>query len=216
MKKTKRQFCMAITLVLSMALTACGNTTQVQDKTEDVSQTETIFESTDATSDDRDSHEDQQRQDRDGFNGDGMGNRMQGGNGGRGGNGGGMTRENDPKIQEILDGNADKFEQMIFEDTETGMTLEYSLYIPEDYNSSEEYPLVMFIPDSSGSGKSARQLVEQYYGASVWVTEEEQQKHPSFVMVPAFTETVVDDNWNKCIDRGRGRDGAYGILQLWI
>lgn len=197
MKKAKRQFCIVISAFFLMSLTACGNTTQMSDQSEDVSQVETPLESTDAGTDHSESHENREQQNRDGFNGGGMEGGGQGGNGGRrGGNAGGMVSENDPEIQKVLDTNADKFEQLIFEDVETGMTLEYSLYIPEDYDSSDQYPLIMFIPDATGPGKSARQLVEQYYGATVWVTEEEQQKHPSFVMVPAFTETVVDDNWN--------------------
>lgn len=197
MKKVRKLSCIVISVFLFMSLAACGNTAQAPDKAEDVSEMETPQESADAGADNAVSHENGERQTRDGFNGGGMGGRMQGGNGGgRGGNAGGMTNENDPEIQEVLDANADKFEQFIFEDAETGISLEYSLYIPEDYDSSGQYPLIMFIPDATGSGKSARQLVEQYYGAAVWVTEEEQQKHPTFVMVPAFTETVVDDNWN--------------------
>ena len=54
----------------------------------------------------------------------------------------------------------------------------------------------MYIPDASGASKSAKEIVEQYYGADVWVTDEEQAKHKSFVLVPAFSEVVVDDDWN--------------------
>ena len=104
--------------------------------------------------------------------------------------------ENDPEVQEVIDSTSDKFIQDTFTDPDAGVTLEYSLYIPDDYDETEEYPLIMFIPDSSGSGKSAAQLVEQYYGAAVWATDDEQEKHPSFVLVPAFSETVVDDSWN--------------------
>ena len=119
------------------------------------------------------------------------------GGGMRGGPGGGMMAvSNDPEIQAVLDENADKFEQRVFDDPDTGISLEYSLFIPEGYDGTSAYPLLMFIPDSSGSGKTARQLVEQYYGAAVWVTEADQAKHPCFVLVPAFSETVVDDNWN--------------------
>lgn len=117
--------------------------------------------------------------------------------GGRGGNGGGnMEVQNDEEIQKILDENAGKFEQYDFSDEATGQTLEYSLFTPEQYDDSKEYPLIMFIPDATGSGKSAKEIVEQYYGAVVWAAEEEQAKHASFVMVPAFSETVTDDNWN--------------------
>ena len=121
----------------------------------------------------------------------------QGGPGGmHGGVGGGMMSAADPEIQAVLDENADKFEQHVFDDPATGISLEYSLYIPEDYDESASYPLLMFIPDSTGAGKTARQIVEQYYGAAVWVTDEDQAKHASFVLVPAFSETVVNDDWS--------------------
>jgi len=122
----------------------------------------------------------------------------QGGPGGsmRGGAGGAMMSATDPEIQAVLDENADKFEQFVFDDPVTGISLEYSLFIPEGYDGSASYPLLMFIPDSTGAGKTARQIVEQYYGATVWVTDEEQAKHASFVLVPAFSETVVKDDWS--------------------
>lgn len=53
----------------------------------------------------------------------------------------------------------------------------------------------MFIPDATAPGKTTKEIVEQYYGADIWVTEEEQEKHPSFVLVPNFSEVVVDDGF---------------------
>jgi len=114
----------------------------------------------------------------------------------RGSRGGGMMMENDEEVQAALDEAAQKFIQETFTDPDTGYQLEYSLYIPADYTDDESYPMIMFIPDSTGSGKSAADIVSQYYGAAVWATDEDQEKHPSFVFVPAFSETVVDDNWN--------------------
>ena len=111
-----------------------------------------------------------------------------------GGMGGGMT-QNDEEVQAVLDANASKFQQFTFTDEETGISFEYSLYVPEDYNASQSYPLIMFIPDSTGAGKTAAQIVSQYYGGTVWATEEEQARHASFVLVPAFTGTVTTDNW---------------------
>ena len=130
-----------------------------------------------------------------GFGGPG-GMRGPGGNGGnRGGNMGGGMVENDSEIQAVLDENASKFQQFTYNDAETGITFEYSLYIPEDYDEAQEYPLIMFIPDSTGAGKTALQIVQQYYGATIWVTDEDQAKHASFVLVPAYTGTVTTDNW---------------------
>ena len=106
-----------------------------------------------------------------------------------------MTVSVDPELQEVLDMNAEKFEQHTYIDPDNGYELEYSLYIPETYNGTEAFPLLMFIPDATGAGKSAKEIVQEYYGATVWVTEEDQAKHPAFVLVPAFSETVVNDNW---------------------
>lgn len=117
-----------------------------------------------------------------------------GNGGGPRGGGGGMT-ENSPEIQAVIDANSSKFTQLTYDDEETGVTLEYSLYVPENYDENTSYPLIMYIPDSTGAGKSAKEIVEQYYGANVWVTDEDQAKHASFVLVPAFSETVVNDNW---------------------
>ena len=125
-------------------------------------------------------------------NGGGFGN----GDHGNGGGPGGMHMETDPEISAVLDAAAPNFEQFTFEDSETGDTLEYSLFIPDGYSPEESYPLIMFIPDATGAGMSASELPGRYYGAAVWATEEDQEKHPSFVLVPAFTETVVDDDWN--------------------
>ena len=100
--------------------------------------------------------------------------------------------ETDPEIVSVINEGADKFAQFTFEDEESGISLEYSLYIPEDYDESQEYPMLMYIPDASGASKSAKEIVEQYYGADIWVTDEEQEKHKSFVLVPAFSEIVVE------------------------
>lgn len=125
-------------------------------------------------------------------------NNMQGGGNrdGMQGGGGQTAEETDPDVLAVIEEGSDKFEQFTFEDSENGVSLEYSLYVPENYDENEEYPLIMFIPDSSGAGKSAKEIVEQYYGADIWVSADEQAKHESFVLVPAFSEVVVDDDWN--------------------
>lgn len=135
--------------------------------------------------------------DRGGRDGEGpMDRNGRGGAGPMGGRGGQMAVETDEAVLAAIKDGAEKFTQMTFEDEKTGTSLEYSLFIPENYSETEKYPLIMYIPDATGAGKSAREIVEQYYGADIWVSDEEQEKHPSFVLVPAFSETVVDDDWN--------------------
>ena len=56
--------------------------------------------------------------------------------------------------------------------------------------------MIQFIPDSSAVGRGTDYVLTQGWGGLIWATEEEQAKHPAFVVVPVFTETVVDDNFN--------------------
>ena len=101
---------------------------------------------------------------------------MRGGNGGpgsmRGGNGGGTDKSGDAELQTMIAEVAPKFQLLTYEDAETGTALQYQLYIPENYDETQSYPLIQFIPDSSVVGRGTD------------------------VVVPIFTETVVDDSFN--------------------
>ncbi len=96
---------------------------------------------------------------------------------GRGERSGGGRAENSDEQQAVIDATSEKFDQFTYTDEETGITLEYSLFIPKNYDESETYPLIMFIPDSTGAGKSAKEIVQQYYGADVFASDEDQEKH---------------------------------------
>lgn len=98
--------------------------------------------------------------------------------------------------QALIDATKAKFTQETYTDAENGVTLDYNLFIPDDYDETVSYPLIMFIPDSSAAGKSCEEVLSQYYGADIWASDGEQEKHASFVFVPAFSETVVDDDFN--------------------
>lgn len=189
MRKNKRY--LALWMGCCIALSGCAGSRTVNDETEAVPSEEITSEaaqtesSAEASGDKTETGEDQQKAERGDRGGDHAGGR-----------GGQMAVETDEAVLAVIEEGAEKFTQMTFSDEESGIDLEYSLYVPEDYTEGESYPLIMFIPDSSGAGKSAKEIVEQYYGADIWVSDEEQEKHPSFVLVPAFSETVVDDNWN--------------------
>ena len=131
---------------------------------------------------------------RDGQGGPGGGHGP-GGPGG-GGHGGGVDKSSDAELQTMISEVVPKFELLSFEDEESGTSLQYWLYVPENYDEGTEYPLLQFIPDSSAVGRDDEYFLTQGWGGLIWATEEEQAKHPSFVVVPIFTETVVDDDFN--------------------
>ena len=116
--------------------------------------------------------------------------------GGRMGGGGQTDKSSDAQLQAMIAEVAPKFQLLTYEDAQTGTTLQYQLYVPEDYDDSESYPLIQFIPDSSVVGRGTDAVLTQGWGGLIWATEEEQAKHPAFVVVPVFTETIVDDSFN--------------------
>ena len=121
-------------------------------------------------------------------------NGQRGGN--RGGNGGAVDKSADTELQTMITEVAPKFELVTWDDPETGISLQYQLFVPADYDPNEKYPLIQFIPDSSVVGKGTDYVLTQGWGGLIWAAEQEQAKHPCVVVVPVFTETVVDDSFN--------------------
>lgn len=89
---------------------------------------------------------------------------------------------------------ADKFEQKTYSDSESGLSITYNLYLPEDYDASGSYPMVVFIGDSSCVGNDATVSLTQGRGGLVWATGEWQSVYPAIVAVPTYPETILDDH----------------------
>ena len=89
---------------------------------------------------------------------------------------------------------ADKFEQKTYTDSESGLSITYNLYLPEGYDASASYPMVVFIGDSSCAGNDATVSLTQGRGGLVWATEEWQTVNPTIVAVPTYPETILDDH----------------------
>lgn len=87
-----------------------------------------------------------------------------------------------------------QFTQETYTDSETGLAITYNLYLPKDYDASKSYPMVVFIADSSCTGKEATVSLTQGRGALVWATEEWQSAYPTIVAVPTYPETILDDH----------------------
>lgn len=108
--------------------------------------------------------------------------------------GGAIDKSGDLELQSLIADEEGKFQQFEYTDSETGKTLPYNLYIPTNYDSTKSYPMVLFIADSSVVGKDTTAPLTQGYGALVWVTQEAQEKHECFVLVPEYPEKIIDDH----------------------
>lgn len=89
---------------------------------------------------------------------------------------------------------ADKFEQVEYADSQSGLSVTYNLYLPEGYDENGSYPTVVFIADSSCAGDDATRSLTQGRGALVWASDEWQSVNPSIVVVPSYPETILDDH----------------------
>ena len=89
-----------------------------------------------------------------------------------------------------------KFKQFTFNDSQTGKTMEYNLLVPEGYDGTASYPLVLFMADASTVGKEVTAPLTQGYGALEFASDRDQRLHPSFVLVPQYTDWAVQDDWS--------------------
>lgn len=107
-----------------------------------------------------------------------------------------VNKSSDMELQEMITSEVSKFQTFVFNDTESDVVIEYNLYIPESYDETKTYPLVMFIPDSSLVDKGLEASLIQGWGGLIWATDLEQAKHESFVLVPTYTGGITNDSVN--------------------
>lgn len=94
----------------------------------------------------------------------------------------------------LVEQYANQFEQVEYTDDETGLSITYNVFLPEGYDESQSYPMVVFIGDSSCAGTDATYSLTQGRGALVWAADEWQEQNPTIVIVPTYPETILDDH----------------------
>lgn len=104
-----------------------------------------------------------------------------------------INKDSDSTFVSLKNESLGKFKQLTFEDAETGKTMEYNLLVPEGYDGTKSYPLVLFMADASTVNKGVTTPLTQGYGALEFASDRDQQKHPSFVLVPQYTTWTVGE-----------------------
>ena len=107
-----------------------------------------------------------------------------------------MDKSSDKVLQDLIAETVDKFQVLTYVDKQNNDTMTYNLFIPDNYDSTKKYPLVMFIGDASTSQKEASVPLTQGYGGIIWASAEEQAKNPCFVLVPQYKTKTVQDDFN--------------------
>ena len=98
-----------------------------------------------------------------------------------------------PDLETLVAEVTDSFEQAIYTDPDTGEELPYNIYLPEDYDASKTYPVVLYIADSSLVGQDVTAPLSQY-GALIWASDEQQAVEESIVIVPEYPDVIIDDH----------------------
>jgi len=78
----------------------------------------------------------------------------------------------------------DSFRKKTYHDPATGVTMGYRLFVPEGYDSTRNYPLVLFLHGAGESGSDNEFQLTANQGATMWAKPREQARHPCFVLAP--------------------------------
>ena len=107
-----------------------------------------------------------------------------------------IDKDSDSVFVSLKKETLDKFKQLTFNDARTGKTMEYNLLVPEGAEAGQKYPLILFMADASTAGKEVTAPLTQGYGALEFASDRDQKEHPSFVLVPQYTDWAVQDDWS--------------------
>lgn len=95
------------------------------------------------------------------------------------------------KVSEFEEKIAQSFEARSYVNA-TGETLPYRLLIPIDYDSTQQYPLVVCLHGTSGRGTDNVKQVSRSIIAQLLSTQENRAKYPAFLLVP---QCPPDKDW---------------------
>lgn len=105
------------------------------------------------------------------------------------------------------------FRQEIYTDGTDEATLPYNIFVPENYDSTKKYPLVVFLADSSIHSDNPEDVLYQD-GALVWASPEEQEVRECIVLAPQYTEELKSSLGGLIAEDGKSTKGIELISSL--
>lgn len=110
-----------------------------------------------------------------------------------------IEREN---IQPVVD----RFLKKSFTDAASGRTMPYRLFVPEGYDATKKYPLVVFLHGGGERGDDNEKTLTANQGGTVWAKPAEQAKRAAFVLVPQARAT-----WDGGFGRTRNAENKLDL-----
>lgn len=174
-------------LPLALAVTACGSSADTGTTDSASLEAGTVETDSSAVSDStaESASDSTETREHDGNSGGGAGGQ---------GNGGTLDKSWDTELSAMLEEAEDSFTQDSYTDDETGLSVSYNIYVPDDYAGDGSAPIVFFIGDATTAGNTMEYSLEQGWGGIVWATDTVQSREPCIVVTLVFPEVVLDDN----------------------
>jgi predicted peptidase len=97
----------------------------------------------------------------------------------------------------------DKFRNLSYSDPATGETMGYRLFVPDNYDATRSYPMVLFLHGAGERGSDNEAQLTANRGATIWATPEEQAKHPAFVLAPQCPFDSRTQGWTSLSTHGQ-------------
>lgn len=94
-------------------------------------------------------------------------------------------------VKDVTIPELDAFKQEVFRDSSTAIDLPYNIFSPTNLDRSKKYPLVLFL-GPMGMSDDVKTPLYSGNGATIWTSQEEQAKHPSFVIAPYYTKDLAN------------------------
>ncbi len=114
-----------------------------------------------------------------------------------------------------LNPDIEGFVQLVFHDEKYHRNLMYNLFVPENYDPAKKYPLVLFMHDAGAVSNNPVETLTQGLGAVVWASEEDQARHPSFVLAPQYDRVIVGDGSKYIVDLDMTIDLIKALMQQY-
>ena len=93
--------------------------------------------------------------------------------------------------KDLIRSVADKFLQAEYV-ASNGETVKYNLFVPEGYDESVTYPMVLFVHDAGPLSTEVKTTLLQGTGAICFASPSDQARHPCFVLAPQYATVVTD------------------------
>ncbi|GAA6397570.1 discoidin domain-containing protein [Solibaculum mannosilyticum] len=93
----------------------------------------------------------------------------------------------------------DTFQKRVYSDVQYEHDMPYRLYVPQNYDPTKSYPVVLFLHGAGERGTDNESILKANEGATVWAEPENQQRNECFVIAPQcpVNEQWVDTDWGK-------------------